>query len=427
MKYNFKNLFLKNDSFFKEFIETYTSYFFGEEEQEHIIVIGYYEAIFTSLVDEFEDQELFKLFENLAKHQIASDTPYIIITNELNNLKTFLIKQLNPDSLSNNIVALLALCEQINNRIAFAYLQEYIKKLKSINNLRIASLSEVMDKNILIHYESHLLWLSELAKCIEARSQENFPELDANLCDFGKWLQTEGKSLISNNSKFKSISALHSNLHLFAHKIYSIMLSQEHHIITTYLEKCEMLSLSIGTELALIDNILMNHKVLKDPLTGALNRQGLGNIFKNQYELSLATSNPFVFAMCDLDNFKKLNDNYGHLFGDEVLKSFVSTVKSKTRSSDIIMRYGGEEFILMLAAASKEEALHVLEKIRAEFHQIEFTHKEERVICSVSIGFVEIRPNLHYKPHFLEDYIGVADQKLYSAKKAGKNRIEYCC
>jgi diguanylate cyclase (GGDEF)-like protein len=413
---------------FDEFIDKYTSYFAKDDtNQSHQIALSYYQEIFTTLNQNFDSQQLLNLFETLSKHQTSSDIPYIIITNELNNLKTFLIKNLEKESISKNIIDLITLFDAINNQVAFVYLQDYINKLKSINNIRISSLAELMDKNMLVHYESHLIWLSKLAESIQNKSIEDFPELDSTICDFGKWLDSEGKSIISNNSKYKGISQLHNNLHLFASKIYTNIQTQEHHIITTYLEKCEMLSLSIGTELALIDNILMNHKVMKDPLTGALNRQGLNNIFKNQYELSLATSNPFVFAMCDLDNFKDVNDTYGHLFGDKTLIHFVKIVKKNIRNSDIIMRYGGEEFVIMLPAVYKEQAMLVLEKIRKEFYEDCLEYEGKPIKNSVSIGFVEIKPNLHYKPHFLDDYLSMADQKLYSAKNNGRNTIEFCC
>lgn len=427
MQHSFTNLFENTSEILEEFIVTYTSYLATHQEYENLeLPLGYYKRIIEMFNSDFEEEELLSLFEKLAAHQIAANAPYIIITNELNNLKTLLVRHTNQDVAKQIMVELFCLFNNIGNRVALIYLKEYIAKLKSLNNVRIASLSDLLDKNMLVHYEAHLLWLSKLADCIYTKTRENFVELDASLCDFGKWLHGDAKTIIQNNSKYKSISKLHDNLHLFAEKIYANLQTDEHHVIITYLEKCEMLSLSIGTELALIDNILMNQKVIKDPLTGALNRQGLKNIFKSQYELALATNNHFIMAMCDLDFFKETNDTYGHLFGDNVLIHFVEVVKRNIRNSDIIIRFGGEEFVIILPAISKERGLDVLEKIRLDFYNDTLVLEGKSIQNSVSIGFVEVKPQLSYKQHFVEDYIGMADQKLYSAKTNGRNRIEYC-
>lgn len=427
MQHGFANLFTNTSEILGEFIGTYTSYLATHQEYENLeLPLSYYKHIIEMLNTDFEEEELLTLFEKLAAHQIASNAPYIIITNEINNLKTLLVKYTNLNAQKHMMVELFCLFNAISNRVALVYLKEYIVKLRSLNNVRIASLSDLLDKNMLVHYEAHLLWLTKLADSIYTKNKEDFVEIDASVCDFGKWLRTDAKNIIQNNSKHKSISNLHESLHLFAEKIYANLETQEHHIIITYLEKCEMLSLSIGTELALIDNILMNQKVIKDPLTGALNRQGLQTIFKSQYELALATTNHFIVAMCDLDLFKDINDSYGHIFGDNVLIHFVNVIKRNIRNSDILIRFGGEEFIIILPAISKERGMDVLEKIRKDFYNDPLELAGKQIQTSVSIGFVEVRPQLHYKQHFLEDYLAMADQKLYTAKKNGRNRIEYC-
>ena len=254
---------------------------------------------------------------------------------------------------------------------------------------------------------------------------KDFPELDEVKCNFGKWLKQDAKKIIQNNSKLKLIALAHKNLHLMAKKILTHLENDESHAVLTYLEKCEVISLSIGTELALIDNMLINKQISKDSLTGAVNRQGLESIFINQYELSLATNNSFILAMCDLDNFKKINDSYGHVAGDKVLKLFVNIVKKYIRSSDIIIRYGGEEFTIILPAINKENGFKVLEKIRKNFAKSVLKFKEKNIKTTVSMGLVEINPESFYKKYFLDEYIMIADKKLYYAKNSGRNRVEY--
>ncbi|WP_229855200.1 sensor domain-containing diguanylate cyclase [Candidatus Sulfurimonas marisnigri] len=242
---------------------------------------------------------------------------------------------------------------------------------------------------------------NKLANSIKDKKSKNFPELDEEKCDFGKWLINDAKKMINHLKR------------------------DESHVLLTYLEKCEFISLSIGTELALIDNMLINKQISKDSLTGAVSRRGLKSIFMNQYELSLATNNSFVLAMCDLDNFKKINDTFGHVAGDKVLKHFVDIVKKHIRNSDIIIRYGGEEFTIILPAIDKTNGFKVLEKIRKDFKKNVLKFNGKSIETTVSMGLIEVHPESYYKKHFLDEYIMIADQKLYYAKNSGRNKIEF--
>jgi diguanylate cyclase len=425
MTYSFSNIFHSDcEEILDEFIDKYTSCVNTYSDEKTFVIRDYYKEILTILKSGFKQDELLELFEKLAKYKISLDVPYILMVNEINALKNVLIGKMSEQEISSSIIHVLSLFKNINDKVAHIYLHTYVDELLRLNNLRITSLSDLLEKNIISHYESHLLWLTELARHIKSEKIENFPQLDDKLCDFGKWLHTDGKNVIQNNSKYKTIDALHNNLHLFAKKIHSHLGDAEHHIQITYLEKCELISLSIGTELALIDNVIMNKRVTKDTLTGALNRNGLRNVFESQYELSLATNNPFVLGVCDLDYFKKINDTHGHVAGDKVLRSFVDVAKEYIRNSDVIIRYGGEEFVIILPAVTKEKGLEVLENICRGFEKtiIEFEGKD--LNATVSIGMIEVKPEKMFKNSFIDEYIMIADQKLYTAKHAGRNRVE---
>ena len=424
MVYDFSEFFKdEKDFLLDEFLDKYTSHI-NLDEDAYNILIERYKDIFDIFGCSFEIKEILDLFENLAKYEISLDHPYIIIINEVFSLKNMLINKITATHTNSSIFDFLTLFNKINNKIAKIYLDGYIKKLLSISNIRINSMADLIDKNITKHYEFHLIWLTNIAKFVIAKEQNNFPQLDSQKCDFGIWLNTEAKNIIQNNSKLKTINTLHNNLHLFGDKIKNHTAKDDYHIIITYLEKCELISLGIGTELALIDNIIMNKKVTKDALTGAMNRNGLNSVFESQYELSFATNNSFVLAMCDLDYFKKVNDNHGHIAGDEMLKLFVDVVKKFIRNSDIIIRYGGEEFIIILPAVTKANAHTVLEKIREEFQNSFITKDSKEIKTTVSIGLVEIKPQYYYKNQFLNEYVNIADQRLYMAKNNGRNRIE---
>lgn len=426
MLYDFSDFF-QNDNgvLLDNFLDKYTSHL-NLDGSDDALLSGYYKNILDMFNKPFELEEILSLFENLAKHEVLLGYPYVIITNEIYSLKSMLIDQIILADVNSNIFEFLSLFNKINNRIANIYLNEYTNKLLSINNIRINSMSDIIDRNIIQHYESHLIWLTDIAISVRDENFDNYSELNDKKCSFGLWLDCDAKQVIQNNSKLKVINTLHKNLHIFGKKIKENIGKKEYHILITYLEKCELLSLSIGTELALIDNIIMNNKITKDALTDAMNRHGLGSVFESQYELSLATNNSFVLAMCDLDFFKKLNDTHGHVAGDKMLKLFVDIVKKNIRNSDVIVRYGGEEFIVIFPAMEKDKGYKVLEKIRLEFQDSFLTIDEKKVNTTVSAGLIEIKPKNYYKHRFLNEYVNIVDQKLYMAKNSGRNRVEVC-
>ncbi len=423
MQYNFSTLF-NDKALLNDFIESYTNCVDIGDHEKMDKVIEHYDEILKLFQQDFNSQELLTLFENLAHLRVSNEMPYVIVSNEIHALKTLLLSNMQSHNINTNIINLLTLFKEVNNKVAHIYLLQYIDKLISMNNVRRNSLSDLVEKNIIKHYESHLIWLTNLAIHIKDTSFVSFPEVDHTMCDFGKWLNGDAKSIIQNNSKYNSIQSIHKSLHLFAQKIFNVLSKHEYHILLTYLEKCELISLSIGTELALLDQIQLNQRVTKDTMTGALNRQALRNVFESQYELALATSNSFILAMCDLDFFKNINDTYGHIAGDKILKLFVDITKENIRNSDVIVRYGGEEFIIMLPTIKRAKGENILEKIRCAFEESRLEFNGDSIQTTVSIGMIEIEPKDAFKSGFIDEYMMRVDQKLYLAKANGRNRVE---
>ena len=388
------------------------------------IIIKQYGRIIDTLANEHSGKEdIYKEFDRLTDLNLELKTPYVVLINEMQYLQNTILEVIAENELKDGFKEVMDLFTAVNHNIANRYLDGYIESLLSTNNVRINSISEIINKNIVKHYQAHLVWLNNIANSIKNKDKENFSELDPNLCDFGNWLNAEGKNIIQNGSKHKAIIALHDSLHMFAQKIYAQMDNDDFHIFITYLEKCELLSLNIGTELAFLDNILMNNQITKDPLTKALNRHALSQIFASQYDIALATSNSFVMAMCDLDHFKYINDTFGHLAGDKMLVEFVKIVKNKLRNSDMIIRFGGEEFIILLPAVKQERGFEILDSIREAFSKFVLDFDNKKINTTLSMGILEIEPAHQYKEEFLEDYIDITDKKLYRAKTAGRNQI----
>lgn len=162
----------------------------------------------------------------------------------------------------------------------------------------------------------------------------------------------------------------------------------------------------------------MSELVREDQLTGSLNRRGLDDVFERETARSDRRGTPLCIAMLDLDDFKRLNDTYGHLAGDGALKHLVKIVKETIRSMDVIARFGGEEFLILLPETTVEAASQTMTRLQRELTKHFFLHDNEKVLITFSAGVALRAPN--------EDQAALvkrADKAMYQAKQTGKNRV----
>ncbi len=160
-------------------------------------------------------------------------------------------------------------------------------------------------------------------------------------------------------------------------------------------------------------------KALIDPLTGLPNRAAWGERLAHEVEQWQAHGNPLLIAMLDLDHFKRINDGYGHLAGDKVLKIVAAQLRKHLRPNDFIARFGGEEFVLLIPDTTLAMGLQVLEKLRAAIAACPFHFKGEPVTLTCSIGLAPFK-----LADRSEQVLKRADEALYRAKDNGRNRIE---
>jgi len=416
------------DKVFQEFLDIYTlndNHGFSDLGNP---ISSYFKKVFDTALEAIEDN--FHLAaDSLIKINIKHEIPYIVLINELSFLKSKLIHILLNINKSEAVILLCHRFDFLESKIAQAYLENYITSLQANINLRLASLSDVFEKEVILHYERHIKWLYQLAEAIRLKDPLLIPEKDPTQCHFGKWLLSDAKLIISNNSKYKKLITLHQTLHYLCKKIayYLNNIDENFHVCITYLEKADLTSMEIGTELVLVENKRMIASATKDQLTGTLNRSILEQVFLSQYEIALATHSSYIFAMCDLDYFKNINDTYGHVAGDVVLKSFAELITDCLRASDIIIRYGGEEFILILPALDYAKGKDILTNICNKLNHTLIKYEDQDIHITVSIGLIEISPKTHInqseKSSFTH-YLQQADKKLYLAKHNGRNRVE---
>jgi diguanylate cyclase len=162
----------------------------------------------------------------------------------------------------------------------------------------------------------------------------------------------------------------------------------------------------------------MSELVREDQLTGSLNRRGLDDVFEREFARSERRNSPLCIALLDLDDFKRLNDTYGHTAGDEALIHLVRVVKDTLRTMDVIGRFGGEEFLIVLPDTPMEEAAQTVTRVQRELTKRIFMHNNEKLLITFSAGVALRKPG--EEPTAL---IQRADAALYKAKRAGKNRV----
>lgn len=167
-------------------------------------------------------------------------------------------------------------------------------------------------------------------------------------------------------------------------------------------------------------NQLLEKLAITDSLTGLYNRKKLDDILAEQFARFRRNHRPFAVLMLDLDNFKLINDNYGHFVGDQVLADVAAILKQSIRSIDYAVRYGGEEFVAVLVETALAEAQDVAERVRSAVEIARLGPSHELISVTVSLGIAHSREG----DDAPEGVVGRADHALYQAKRAGRNRVQ---
>jgi len=166
-------------------------------------------------------------------------------------------------------------------------------------------------------------------------------------------------------------------------------------------------------------NVELHEISITDGLTGLYNRKHLMETLDKEVSRSQRHSHSFSFLVIDIDHFKKYNDTYGHLAGDEVLSRLASVFTESIRSSDYAARYGGEEFIIMLPETGPEQGVEAAERIRNKVAEQSFGGKGESIKVTISVGVACYPDN----GEDAQSVIRSADAALYEAKELGRNRV----
>ncbi len=156
-----------------------------------------------------------------------------------------------------------------------------------------------------------------------------------------------------------------------------------------------------------------------DGLTGLFNRSHWEFCLQTEYKRWVRSANPSCLVMLDIDHFKKVNDSYGHLVGDEVIRHISALIHAHVRETDVSGRYGGEEFAILLADTTIENAQVFAERLRREVASSVVKHNDIDLKYTVSIGLAEVDASIKS----YEAWIECADAALYQSKESGRNKV----
>ncbi len=306
----------------------------------------------------------------------------------------------------------------VKNCTSFYYLKKLIDEDYFLINNYVSCSKDNEAKNAIIE---HLNWIQQILIKIKNPKKNVQLELDSERCLFSKWLENPELTYFLNEYTKEEIKKIHNQIHILAEEIFYYLREKDYFKILVrypyFLKKSEFLVLIIMSQVAEYE---IKTSII-DPMTKTLNRKNLEKILTNTIETSYYSRQPLTIAMIDIDNFKEINDTYGHQAGDKVLKEIANLIKNNIRNSDFLFRYGGEEFLIILNGADEKAGYAVAEKIRKKIEEANFNLKGKNIKITVSIGLNTIRVNR--KKVNLFEFVERADLNLYKAKKLGKNKV----
>ncbi|HEY2420753.1 MAG TPA: diguanylate cyclase [Neobacillus sp.] len=236
----------------------------------------------------------------------------------------------------------------------------------------------------------------------------------------------------ANLENKKGFQVLHDlqkyNSHQFVPKIIiSIFNNRETRInaykmgVDDFIEKpIDLEELTVRIDRNLQRKKLYDQSVLLDELTKLYNRKFLKDVYERNLNDLKRNKQIFSIAFLDIDHFKQINDTYGHLTGDEILYTFASFLKENSRSSDIVFRYGGEEFVILFQKTDQLEAVAIVTRFLKQFSELQFNKNDGYYSVSFSAGVYTINS----QDTTIEAALKAADQALYKAKENGRARVE---
>lgn len=272
-----------------------------------------------------------------------------------------------------------------------------------------------------IHF--HNQWCDSLTHTLVCRLEPDRRDIadDADRqCRFGQWYHGPVGQQYRDHAAFVALDAEHERMHRLAARLLNEVASAGGILPADYDAFANALE-RFRFHLHELEQQVAQAVYQRDSLTGAEGRAGMFDWLNESRELVRRRVYPVCIALMDMDRFKDVNDMHGHLVGDRVLASAVAHIRKHLRPYDRIFRYGGEEFLILLANAEGPVATATIDRIREELTSTPLAHDAGTpVFITASFGLASLDPDAS-----VEESIDRADQALYMAKASGRNSVRF--
>lgn len=263
--------------------------------------------------------------------------------------------------------------------------------------------------------DAHFRWLVKILRFIDSRNVD-LPEIssdEAHLhCEFGHWLNTRLLEEREDTNFLLDINKKHIHVHQACRNLISAI--EQHRQTNDVFNLFEESLLAFTEALTHYKVHLLQLRTSYDALTGLPLRRILDESFASMNK-ELGADGLYLLLL-DIDHFKKVNDNYGHLNGDIVLRSLALNISNNIRRSESMYRYGGEEFIVVLHASNDQDAVAIAERLRRDIARLETIAGEHLIRVTFIGGLTRI-----HEGEALREVLERADIALYTGKKSGRN------
>jgi diguanylate cyclase (GGDEF)-like protein len=238
------------------------------------------------------------------------------------------------------------------------------------------------------------------------------------ICPFESWFASAGDAILGGFPGFAVLGGLHREIHDKADRITARAESGQT-VTTSDYETMMALVLAFGTAAQALERDVWRTLATVDPLTGLGNRQTMMTQLLGERDRVIRLGQPCCIGLADIDHFKRINDTFGHATGDRVLRAVADCLRNAVRPYDILYRYGGEEFLVCLPAASLESGAQVLERMRLSVAALSLTDADGRPIpVTATFGLASLSADIS-----VEDSFELADNALYEGKISGRNCV----
>jgi diguanylate cyclase (GGDEF)-like protein len=405
------------DAFYNEFLtQKNMSSFFESKEQIKEIAEKQKKLLIDYLKENIFDPTY---YEKIGRSHYSRRIPFVAIYEAVNYLERATISLfLHSETLINSIKSIISYYEEAERFIAKGYFFNDIHRfVQTLEKKRNKSYAPVVAHLMEIHVD----WMRKLDRIVQKEPLDcnEFEAFIETPCLFGKELDLL-KEHSHTGEEFEQIRQEHIEFHKNLYVLHYALKRGDYIRAYALFQEIKTLILEIETLLFVINIFDISEELKYDALTHAFSKRMIAPIIGQEIELSRLAGKPLIVAMVDIDNFKRINDTFGHKFGDFVLAELVRLMRQNMRRSDYLFRYGGEEFLILIPNTDLEGASHVLEKVRRKVYDHLFKKEDQETRLTISIGLFEVDPE---QIQSIDRIIDEADKRLYKAKRSGKNKI----